>query len=80
MMAPDARFEGMVCLVPTSQHGPRIKVAIDPPDSIRQGGVEATVLFAADKPASDPIPPALERQVRAFIELNKPMLMDYWNL
>jgi hypothetical protein len=66
--------------VPTGEHGPRIKVAIDPPDSIRQGGVEATVPFAADKPASGPIPPALERQVRAFIELNKPALMDYWNL
>src|SRR5216684_1732862 len=46
--------------VPTGQHGPRVKVAIDPPDAIRQGG--------------------LERQVRAFIELNKPVLMDYWNL
>ncbi len=66
--------------VPTGQHGPRINVAIDPPDAIRQGGVEATVPLAKDKSASGPISPALERQVRAFIELNKPVLMDYWNL
>jgi hypothetical protein len=42
--------------------------------------VEATVPFAKDKFASGPISPALERQVRAFIELNKPVLVDYWNL
>jgi hypothetical protein len=66
--------------VPTGQHGPRVKVAIGPPDAIGQGGVEATVPFAQDESASGPIPPALERQVRAFIELNKPVLMDYWNL
>jgi hypothetical protein len=66
--------------VPTGQHGPRIKVAIDPPDAIPQGGAEATVPFADDKPASGPISPSLERRVRAFIELNKPVLMDYWNL
>jgi hypothetical protein len=66
--------------VPTGPQGPRIKVAIDPPDTIRQGGVEAAVPFAEDKSASGPISPALERQVRAFIELNKPALMDYWNL
>jgi hypothetical protein len=66
--------------VPTGQHDPTIEVAIDPPDAIRQGGVVATVPFAQDKSASGPISPALERQVRAFIELNKPLLMDYWNL
>jgi hypothetical protein len=66
--------------VPTGQHGPTIEIAIDPPDASRQGGVVATVPFAHDKSASGPISPALERQVRAFIELNKPVLMDYWNL
>jgi hypothetical protein len=66
--------------VPTGQHDPTIEVAIDPPDASRQGGVAATVPFAQDKSASGPISPALERQVRAFIELNKPVLVDYWNL
>src|SRR5262249_29780980 len=66
--------------VPTGQHGPRIKVAIAPPYAIRQGGVEATVPFSQYKSASGPSATALERRVRAFIELNKPVLMDYWNL
>jgi hypothetical protein len=67
-------------LVPTGQHGPKIKVAVDPPDAIRQGGAEVTVPFAQDKSASGPIWPALEQQVRAFVELNRPVLMDYRNL
>jgi hypothetical protein len=66
--------------VPEGQHGPRIKVAIDPTHAKRPGGTEATVPFDEGKPASGPIPPALERQVRAFIELNKAALLDYWNL
>jgi len=66
--------------VPDGQHGPRIKVAIDPPHAKRPGGAEATVPFDEAEPMSGPIPPALERQVRAFIALNKPALLDYWNL
>jgi hypothetical protein len=66
--------------VPEGQHGPRIKVAIDPPHAKRPGGTEATVPFGEGKPASGAITPALERQVRAFIELNKAALLDYWNL
>src|SRR6266481_9978175 len=65
--------------VPEGQHGPRIKVAIDPPYAKRPG-TEATVPFDEGKPASGPITPALERQVRAFIALNKIALLDYWNL
>jgi hypothetical protein len=66
--------------VPEGRHGPRIKVAIDPPHAKRPGGTEATVPFDESKPASGPIPPALERQVRAFIALNTAALLDYWNL
>jgi hypothetical protein len=66
--------------VPGGQHGPRIKVMIDPRDAVRPGGKEATVPFDANKPASGEISQALERQVRAFIELNKPALVRYWNL
>src|SRR5258708_35400201 len=48
--------------VPEARHGPRIKVAIDPPHAKRPGGVEATVPF--DAPSVGPIPVALEKQVR----------------
>jgi hypothetical protein len=66
--------------VPEGRHGPRIKVAIDPPHAKRPGGIEATVPFDEGKLASGPIPPALERRVKAFIELNKVALLDYWHL
>jgi hypothetical protein len=66
--------------VPEGQYGPRIKVAIDPPHAKRPGGIEATVPFDEGKPASGPIPPTLDRQVRAFIAFNRAALLDYWNL
>lgn len=64
--------------VPEGRHGPRIKVAIDPPRAIRQGGTTATVPF--DAPTIGPISEALEQQVRGFIELNMIVLLDYWKL
>jgi len=62
--------------VPEGRHGPRIKVAIDPPRTMRQGGVTATV--PSDAPTMGPISEALERQVRRFIALNTIALLDYW--
>lgn len=64
--------------VPGGQHGPRIKVAIDPPHAMRPGGVEATVPF--DAPAIGPMSRELESRVRAFIEITKAALLDYWDL
>jgi hypothetical protein len=64
---------------PGIRHGPRIKVMIDPMKAVRPGGKQATVPFAPDKPAEGDISQALERQVRAFIELNREVLMKEWN-
>src|SRR5260370_24728865 len=66
--------------VPEGQHGPRIKVAIDPPHAKRPGGTEATVPFDEGKPASGSITPALERQGRGFLELNNAAPLHYWKL
>jgi hypothetical protein len=66
--------------VPGGPHGPRIKVAIDPPRTKRRGGVEATVPFDENKAAIGPIPAQLERQVREFIDLNRDVLLEYWAL
>jgi hypothetical protein len=66
--------------VPEGQHGPRIKVAIDPPHAKRPGGKATTVPFDKDKAASGELSPVLELQVRKFIEINKAALLDYWNL
>jgi hypothetical protein len=64
---------------PGIQHGPRIKVMIDPAKAVRPGGEQATVPFDPDKQAEGDISHALERQVRAFIELNREALMKEWN-
>jgi hypothetical protein len=66
--------------VPGIQHGPRIKVMLDPAFAVRPGGKQATVPFDPEKSAEGDIPPALEREVRAFIDLNRPALLKYWNL
>jgi hypothetical protein len=64
---------------PGIQHGPRIKVMIDPATAVLPGGQQASVPFDPDKPAECNISPALERQVRAFIELNREVRLKEWN-
>lgn len=64
---------------PGIQHGPRIKVMIDPATAVSPGGKQASVPFDPDKPAQGDIPPPLERQVREFIELNREALLREWN-
>jgi hypothetical protein len=65
---------------PGIQHGPRIKVAIDPERAVSPSGKLASVPFDPKKPAEGEISPPLERQVRAFIDFNRDVLLDYWNL
>ena len=63
--------------VPQGRHGPRLKVAIDPPHAKRPGGIEATVPFDSD--TVPPVDARLEQQLRQFIELNRPVLLAYWH-
>jgi hypothetical protein len=75
----DTGIENTLWFIPAAgaQHGPRIKVAIDPKRAVSPGGKIAAVPFdAATKPE---IAAALERQVREFIELNREALLQYWN-
>jgi hypothetical protein len=61
-----------------ARHAPRIKIAIDPPDSLDPRG--ATVSIALDGDVTvGPITPELLRQAQRFIELNRQVLLDYWN-
>lgn len=64
---------------PGIQHGPQIKVMIDPAKTVRPGGKQASVPFDPTRKAEGDIAPALERQVRAFIELNRDALLKEWN-
>jgi hypothetical protein len=61
-----------------ARHGPRVKVAIDPPDSLDPRSVTATVALDGILVAGD-IAPELLRQVQRFIELNHQALLDYWD-
>jgi hypothetical protein len=65
---------------PGGEHGPRIKVMIDPALAVRPGGKQATVPFDPTKKAEGDISPSLERQVRDFIDRNRQVLLRYWNL
>lgn len=60
-----------------ARHSPRIKVAIDPPDSIDPRSQTASVTF--DGQAIGDIDPGLLEQVYRFIDLNREALLDYWN-
>jgi Domain of unknown function (DUF4160) len=60
-------------------HGPRIKVAIDPPKSFSPDCVSASVSIADGKVMAGKVPAKLLRQVQAFIELNRDVLFRFWN-
>jgi hypothetical protein len=62
--------------VPEGRHGPRLKVMLDPPRAKRRGGKEATVPFDSD--TVPPVEAELEKQLRTFIELNRLVLLAYW--
>jgi hypothetical protein len=63
-----------------SRHAPRMKIAIDPPDSLGPGSKTASIaLHDGSVVAGEHVPAALLRQVQQFIELNRDALLDYWN-
>jgi hypothetical protein len=60
-----------------ARHGPRIKIAIVPPDSLDPRSETASIGFDGEI-AAGTIEPELLRQVRQFIALNRRVLQDYW--
>ncbi|WP_316234242.1 hypothetical protein [Bradyrhizobium sp. SZCCHNR1098] len=62
-----------------TQHAARVKVAINPPDSISPHCETASVAISdGSVKAGNIASPALLQQVTRFIELNREVLMDYW--
>src|SRR5215470_12011243 len=61
------------------QHGPRVKVAISPPDSINPLSEQASVSITTGEVVAGEVSPALLKQVQKFIELNRDVLLDYWD-
>jgi hypothetical protein len=62
-----------------TRHAPRIKLAIDPPDSFDPRGETALVMIADGAVVAGKVPSKVLKQVRRFIELNRDVLLDYWN-
>jgi hypothetical protein len=62
-----------------TQHAPRIKVAIDPPDSINPNSKTASVAIDSGDIVAGDVSADVLKQVRQFIELNHDALLDYWN-
>jgi len=62
-----------------TRHAARIKVAIDPPDAISPHGKTASIAINDGSwKAGEDVPPALLKEVQRFIELNRDVLIDYW--
>ncbi len=65
-----------------ARHAARIKIAIEPPDSINVTSKTASVSISSGKViAGDAaeVSLALSKQVEKFIMLNRAVLLDYWN-
>jgi hypothetical protein len=63
----------------SERHGPRLKIAIDPPGRFIAGGKSSVMTIPDYRIAGEPIPSALAEQVRRFIDVNHEALMTYWN-
>ena len=65
-----------------ASHSARIKIAIDPPQSINvtsktvSVAVDSGKVVAGDKTK---VPAALQKQVQKFVVLNREMLLKYWD-
>lgn len=61
-----------------TRHAPRIKIAIDPPDSVDPRGETASIAIADGQLVAGDVQRRLLDQARRFIELNRDVLLDYW--
>ena len=61
-----------------TRHAARIKLAIEPPDSIDPRSKTASVAIGDATVVAGDVPPRLLEQVRQFLEANRDVLLDYW--
>jgi len=61
-----------------TRHAARIKLAIDPPQSIDPRGKTASIAIADGAVVVGDVPPNLLAQARRFIDGNREVLLDYW--
>lgn len=63
----------------SERHGPRIKIAIDPPKRLIAGGKAASMSIHDYSIKGEYVSPELVDQAKRFIELNREALLAYWD-
>jgi hypothetical protein len=62
-----------------TRHAARVKIAINPPDSVDPRAETASIAIADGAVMAGDVPLGLLDQVRQFIALNRDVLLDYWD-
>jgi hypothetical protein len=60
------------------RHGPRIKVAVDPPTHVDPMGNNASVAIDDGRVVAGHVSPRELAQMKQFIDINRDVLLDYW--
>jgi hypothetical protein len=63
----------------SGRHAPRIKIAIDPPNSFNETCTSASMAVHDFSIIGTYVSPRLVEQAKAFIERNRDVLLSYWN-
>jgi hypothetical protein len=62
-----------------TRHAARVKIAINPPDSVDPRAENASIAIADGAVMAGEVPLGLLDQVRRFIALNRDVLLEYWD-
>jgi hypothetical protein len=62
-----------------TRHAARIKIAVDPPDTLTLGGKTATMTIHDYKVTGADVPSTVIKQAEAFIEQNRDVLLRFWH-
>jgi len=60
------------------RHAPRIKIAVDPPDTLNAASASASMTIHDYSIRGEHVPSHIAEQARRFIERNRAVLLDYW--
>jgi hypothetical protein len=62
-----------------AQHAPRIKIAVDPPDTFNAASKSASMAIHEYSMSGAYLAPQIVEQAKHFIDLNREALLDYWD-
>jgi len=62
----------------SARHAPRIKIAIDPPNSFNAASTQVAMAIHDYKETGEGLTPKLRQQAKRFIDHNRDLLLEYW--